>query len=64
MQFTTGSTFLAGKIVVTFESEPSVSSISANTCGRQLTLATSIKDKEGFIAAMKAVVPDTSFTMI
>ena len=38
--------------------------ISANTCGKQLTLSTCIESKKDFIAGIKAIIPDTSFTMV
>ena len=58
-----GSPVAVGKIAVTFNGNVDAEAISANTCGRQLMLSTAIQDKEMFIAAMTAVVPDISFTM-
>ena len=63
IQFVTGSPIAVGSIAVTFDDSPDAEAISANTCGRQLTLSTAIQNKEIFIAAMTAIVPDTSFTM-
>ena len=37
--------------------------IAANTCGRLLILSTYTQEKEVFLSAMVAVIPDTSFTM-
>lgn len=59
----TGSPIAVGRIAVTFDDSADAEAISANTCGRQLTLCTAIQNKEVFVAAMTAVTPDTSFTM-
>lgn len=62
MQHNTGSPAIVGMIVVTFcESEEA---ISASTCGKQLVLSSLIKDKDIFFLALKAVISDTSFTML
>ena len=62
VQFVTGSPVVSS-IVVMFNNSAEAEAISANTCGRQLTLSTLIRDKEVFVSAIAAVVPDTAFTM-
>ena len=62
VQFVTGSP-VVGRMTVTFDGNAEAEAISANTCGRQLTLSTAILDKEIFASAMAAIVPNTSFTM-
>lgn len=59
----TGSPIAVGRMAITFDDDADSEAISANTCGRQLILSSSIQDKEVFIAAMIAVIPKVSFTM-
>ena len=59
----TGSPIAVGRMAVTFDDDADSKAISANTCGRQRILCSSIQDKEVFIAAMTAVIPEVSFTM-
>jgi len=56
----TGSPIAVGRMAITFDDDADSEAISANTCGRQLILSSSIQDKEVFIAAMIAVIPKDS----
>ena len=49
LQFVTGAPVPVGKVFVTFDSDERAEALSANTCGRQLTLATHIHEEEIFI---------------
>ncbi len=62
VQFITGSQSTAGSIMVSFSRD--VDAISANTCGRQLTLSTHILDQTLFNTALKMVISENSFTMV
>ena len=63
IQFVTGSPVAVGRVSVTFDDSMDSQAISANTCGRQLVLSSHIDNKEMFISAMAAIVPEVSFTM-
>ncbi len=54
VHFITGSQSTAGSIMVSFSRD--VDAISANTCGRQLTLSTDIPDQTLFNTALKMVI--------
>ena len=61
--YVTGSPVPVGKIIISFAEGAEAEAIAANTCGRQLTLSSVIQDKQSFIAAMRAIIFDISFTM-
>ena len=66
MCFVTGSPCLVDCIVVKFAADEGAEAISASTCSRRLTLNTRTAIEGGediFLAAMRAVINDTSFTM-
>ena len=63
LQFVTGSPYAIGKIGVTFEENDDAEAISANTCGKQLTLSANICEEEVFVAAMMAIIEEITFTM-
>ena len=66
MRFITGSPCLVDCISVKFAANEGSEAISASTCSRRLTLSTHAITEGGediFLAAMKAVIGDTSFTM-
>ena len=63
LQFVTGSPYAIGKIGVTFEENDDAEAISANTCGKQLTLSANICEEGVFVAAMMAVIKEIIFTM-
>lgn len=46
-----------------FDESNDAEAISANTCGKQLTLSTNICEKEVFATAMTAVIEEATFTM-
>lgn len=64
INFITGLEFPVGTIAVRFASDVDAEGVTANTCGRQITLSTGIEDKDVFIIALKAIIPDNSFTML
>ena len=61
--FTTGCRVAVGKIAVSFVSNAGSEAIAANTCGRQITLSTHIKDKDMFISGLLAIIPGRYYTM-
>lgn len=63
LQFVTGAPTPVGKVFVTFDGDEGAEALSANTCGKQLTLATFISEQEIFTSAMKAVIAEETFTM-
>ena len=52
-----------GKIMISFDSSVGSEAIAANTCGRQITLSTHIKDKNAFIQGLLAIIPGRYYTM-
>ncbi len=62
VQFITGTQSTAGSKMVSFSRD--VDAISANTCGRPLTLSTHIPDQTLFNTALKMVISENSFTMV
>ena len=64
INFITGLSFPIGTIAVKFVGAADADAVAANTCGRQITLSTRIEDKDIFIVALKAIIPDNSFTML
>ncbi len=49
-------------VMVSFSRDADI--ISANTCGRQLTLSTDIPDQTLFNTALKMVISEHLFTMV
>ena len=63
LQFITGAPAPVGRIFVTFDDNEGAEAISVNTCGRQLILSTRIVEEDMFIAAIKALIMEQTFTM-
>lgn len=63
LQFVTGAPVPVGKVFVTFDDDEQAEALSANTCGKQLTLCTCISDQHMFTSAMKAIISEETFTM-
>ena len=63
LQFITGAPAPVGRIFVTFDDNEGAEAISVNTCGRQLILSTHIVEKDMFIAVVKALIMEKTFTM-
>ena len=61
--FITGCRVAVGKIMVSFVSGVGSEAIAANTCGRQITLSTHIKDKYIFIDGLLAIISGRYYTM-
>jgi len=59
----TGSPAPIGQVFVSFDDDESADAISANTCGRQLSLSTHIQDQALLASAIQALIRDQSFTM-
>ncbi len=60
LQYVTGCSAAVDPIHIMFTS--SSDAISASTCSRQISLSTAISCEDIFIAAMKVVIQDVSFT--
>ena len=58
LKFVTGRPEPIGQVFVTFEDDEGADAISANTCGRQISLSTHIEEQSLFIAAIKALIQD------
>ena len=63
LMFITGCRVAVGKIAVSFVSSSGSEAIAVNTCGRQLTLSTHIKDKDIFVHGLLAIIPGRYYTM-
>ena len=61
--FITDCRVAVGKIMVSFVSGVRSEAIAANTCGRQTTLSTHIKDKDIFIDGLLAIIPGRYYTL-
>jgi len=63
LQFVTGVPAPVGRIFVTFGDNEGAEAIAVNTCGKQLVLSTHIVEEDMFIATVKALIMDQTFTM-
>ena len=54
---------LLGTLLSLFDTNDDGEAISANSCGKQLSVSTKICEGDVFITAMKAIIEEVTFTM-